>query len=63
MAAESRSRAAASWLLLVIRRLEKPVGPEATEIMGRLIELAITDAHETVQNLRHLQTQLEEARQ
>ena len=62
VAAKSRARAAGSWLLLVIRRLDKPVGPEATEIMGRLVELAMIDAHETVQNLRRLQTQLEDAR-
>ena len=58
VAGESRARAAASWLLLIIRRLDKPVGPEAIEIMGRLIELAMIDAQDMVQNLRRLQTQL-----
>ena len=60
---ETRSRAVGGWAVLVVRRLQKPVGPEGIEIMGRLIELAMIDAQETLQSLRHLQTQLEEARQ
>jgi hypothetical protein len=61
--AETRSRAVGGWAVLVVRRLQKPVGPEGIEIIGRLIELAMIDAQDTVQNLRRLQTQLEEARQ
>jgi len=60
---ETRSRAVGGWAVLVVRRLQKPVGPEGIEIMGQLIELAMIDAQETLQSLRHLQTQLEEARQ
>ena len=59
---ETRSRAVGSWAVLVVRRLQKPVGPEAIDVC-QLVELAIIDAQETVQNLRRLQTQLEDARQ
>ena len=45
LAAEAGSRAVGSWLLLITRRLDKPVGPEAIEVMGRLLELALANAN------------------
>ena len=59
---ETRSRAVGGCAVLIVRRLHKPVGPEAIDVMGRLVELAMIDAQETVQNLRRLQTQLDEGR-
>ena len=47
---ETRSRALGSWAILLVRRLKKPVGPEAIDVMGHLVELAMIDAEETVQS-------------